>query len=269
MGTEKEEYTLGDDFEIRFQISQESYITLMDISPEGDITFIVPSIKVQDNKVEADKVYSTFHHFDLPIKIAPPTGYETINLFVRLKEFAFFETNFEQEPFYTIKKDDEERLNKLIAALEKLNDTIWTGTSVQFFIRSSTRGAGPSTSRKFGAIPPIAPTGTTGKFFPPIAPTGTTGNQRIRSLLNVSLTDKKPVSSRNPVLRDVEHYDIENSDKNRYIVLYSFRPHRIKLSASVERSFRNRFRNGRKNSRLSFPSSRVGPAASCYYHTRD
>lgn len=175
MGTEKEQYTLGEDFEVRFQVGQESYITLMDISPEGDITFIIPSIKVQDNKVEADKVYSTLHHFELPIKIAPPAGYETLNLFCTTEEFAFFDPNFEQEAFYTIKKDDEERLNALIARLEKLNDITWAGTSVQFFIRSSTRSAGPPASRKFGALPPIGATGTTGKFFPPIDATGTTG----------------------------------------------------------------------------------------------
>jgi hypothetical protein len=57
MGTEKEEYNLGDPFELRFQVSRESYITLMDISPEGDITFIVPSIKVSENKIELQSVF--------------------------------------------------------------------------------------------------------------------------------------------------------------------------------------------------------------------
>ncbi|GAK57976.1 hypothetical protein U27_04949 [Candidatus Vecturithrix granuli] len=175
MGTEKEEYNLGEPFELRFQVSQESYITLMDISPEGDITFIVPSIKVPENKVEADKVYSTLHHFELPIKIAPPTGYETINLFCTTEPFTFFDTTFEQEPFYTIKKDDKERLSALIARLEQLKEIVWAGTSVQFFIRSATRGAGPSPARKFGAIPPVESTGTSGVFFPPLDPTGTTG----------------------------------------------------------------------------------------------
>lgn len=175
MGTEKEEYNLGDPFELRFQVSQESYITLMDISPEGDITFIVPSIKVRENKVEADKVYSTLLHFELPIKIAPPTGYETINLFCTTEPFTFFDATFEQEPFYTIKKDDKERLSALIARLEQLKEMAWAGTSVQFFIRSATRGAGPSPARKFGAIPPVESTGTSGVFFPPLDPTGTTG----------------------------------------------------------------------------------------------
>lgn len=175
MGTEKEEYNLGEPFELRFQVSQASYITLMDISPEGDITFIIPSIKVLENKVEADKVYSTLHHFELPIKIAPPTGYETINLFCTTEQFAFFDVKFEQEPFYTIKKDDKERLSALTARLEQLKEMAWAGTSVQFFIRSATRGAGPSPARKFGAIPPVESTGTSGVFFPPIDPTGTTG----------------------------------------------------------------------------------------------
>ncbi|MDY0091573.1 MAG: DUF4384 domain-containing protein [Candidatus Vecturithrix sp.] len=175
MGTEKEEYNLGDPFELRFQVSRESYITLMDISPEGDITFIVPSIKVSENKIEPDKVYSTLHHFDLPIKIAPPTGYETINLFCTTEQFAFFDATFEQEPFYTIKKDDKERLSALIARLEQLKEMEWAGTSVQFFIRSATRGPVTSPVRKFGAIPPVESTGTSGKFFPPLDPTGTTG----------------------------------------------------------------------------------------------
>jgi hypothetical protein len=62
--------------------------------------------------------------------------------------------------------------------LEKLPQQSWAGTSTSFVIgkpKPTTRGI-----KKFGAVPPIGSTGTTGKgirFFPPIGSTGTTGKE--------------------------------------------------------------------------------------------
>ena len=174
MGTAKDHYDLGEPFEMRFQVNKDSHIILMDISTNGDITFIVPSIQVPDNKVDGQRVYSTLYDFELEITIAPPSGIETLNLFCSPEKIDFFEVNFEHEPFYTITKDDEERLQDLMARLAQLKNYEWSGGSVQIFIGPKSRAV----PRKLGALPPIAATGTTGKFFPPIGSTGTTGTLR-------------------------------------------------------------------------------------------
>lgn len=199
MGTEKEEYLTGDPFEVRFQVSEDCYIALMDIGAVtkdvqgnivyGDITFLIPSFKLTENKVEGGRVYSTVYDFDIPIKVAPPAGYETVNIFCSPEKFDLFDADFDQEGVYTIRPDDTERLQQLLARLEQLEEQEWSGTSVSFFIDDpQLRGAARDVMdafkeetqkrrRRFGALPPIGATGTTGKFFPPIGATGTTGKQ--------------------------------------------------------------------------------------------
>jgi hypothetical protein len=188
MGTEKEEYNVKEPFEARFQTNKDCYIVLMDIAaPEegtdgtityGGITFLIPSSYSPDNKVEGRRVYSTLHDFKLGLTVAPPYGYETLNLFCSTEKLDLFDADFEKEPVYTIKPDDEEKIRKLLDRLDRLNAYEWSGNSVSFLITGdqAVKGVRSAIPRKFGALPPIGSTGTTGiKWFPPIGSTGTTG----------------------------------------------------------------------------------------------
>jgi len=177
LGTEKELYEIDDPFEVRFQASEDCYVMLMDISSAqkdspGDIQFLLPNYKFLDNKIEAGRVYSTLHDFGLKIKVAPPYGVEVINIFCSAEKIDLFETDFEKEPYYTVKHDDDERLEALLNRFERLEQVEWSGNSVKVKI-----GNPRAIPRKFGALPPIGSTGTTGKFFPPIGSTGTTGKK--------------------------------------------------------------------------------------------
>jgi hypothetical protein len=96
-----------------------------------------------------------------------------INLFCSAEKVQLFETTFEQPPFYTISKDDEEELKQLIARLDRFKDVEWSGSSVKVLIGPQSRAV----PRKYGALPPVGTTGTAGKFFPPIGTTGTAGKQ--------------------------------------------------------------------------------------------
>lgn len=186
MGTEKDSYILDEPFEARFQVSHDCYIVLMDIGAAtgtdedivyGDITFLIPSYKLVDNKVEGGHVYSTLHDFSLPIKVAPPVGYETVNLFCSPEKLQLFDADFEKEGVYKITPEDTDKLEQLSERLDRLNQQEWAGSSVSFLIKDPKLGIRPL-PRKFGALPPIGATGTTGKFFPPIGATGTTGKQK-------------------------------------------------------------------------------------------
>jgi hypothetical protein len=170
MGTEKEEYEIGESFEMRFEVSQDSYIVLMHIASDGNITFLTPSKAVPAEKLEGERVYSTLYDFDLPLKVIGPGGIETINLFSSLEKIELFDVDSD-ETFPTITINDEEALQKLLNNLEALEEIEWSGNSVSFLIK----GARGQFSKRGGLVPPIGSTGTTGKFFPPIGSTGTTG----------------------------------------------------------------------------------------------
>jgi hypothetical protein len=141
MGTEKDEYNLEEPFEVRFQVSEDCYIVLMDIGAAtqkddelvyGDITFLIPSFKLIENKVEGGRVYSTLYDFDLPIRVARPAGYETVNLFCSPEKLDLFDADFDTEKVYTISSDDTEKLQKLLESLEQLEKQEWAGSSVSF-----------------------------------------------------------------------------------------------------------------------------------------
>lgn len=187
MGTEKKQYDFGDALEVRFQTSKDCYIVLMDISspakdsipgeapPEESITFLLPNYQFPDIKIEGNRVYSTLHDFNMNITVAPPKGHETLNLFCSAQKVEFFDADFNNEPFYAIAHNDQERIEILADHLNQLKNHEWAGNSVQIQIgpvMGLSRGI-----RKKGALNPIGSTGTTGKFFPPLQPTGTTGKR--------------------------------------------------------------------------------------------
>lgn len=170
-------YQYGEQFEMRFRTSKESYFAIMHIADEdnagGNITFLLPNKKFPETRTEADRVYSTVKDFGLHIPAAEPPSSETINLFCTIQQLDWIESMSEDRAYYVITPDDEQKLQKLLDDLETLEAMEWSGSSLKLQIGPVTRGR----KRKFGALPPIGATGTTGKFFPPIGATGTTGKQ--------------------------------------------------------------------------------------------
>lgn len=213
MGTDKERYNLGETIEARFAANQDCYMSLMRIATNGDITFLAPSQRFSESKIEGERVYSSGASeqpvseenaaYDLgksPIATSPD-GVETLNLFCSTEPFELFEPDFDMEAEYTIASDDDERLLALLERLEQPEQREWSGTSITVIIGSGLKptaapsqmkvkkgftaapdapmslapGSATKVPRKFGALPPVGATGTTGKFFPPLGTTGTSG----------------------------------------------------------------------------------------------
>lgn len=177
VGTEKEKYQLGDPFEVRFRVSEDCYVVLMDIGSakagqNGEITFLIPNRQFLDQKVTGGKVYSTVYDFGMSnVKIGPPEGVETVNLLCSPEKIELFAPNFEKEAVHVIRPNDEARLKQLLARLDQLTQVKWAGDSVKFTIGNAPRAVG----REYGALPPIKASGSSGKFWPPIKASGSSG----------------------------------------------------------------------------------------------
>lgn len=211
LATEKEAYQVGEPFEIRFSASEDSYVILMRIATDGSITFLTPNSQHADFKVQGNMVYSTgsltpplseeqvAYDLGMTLNVGAPTGTEVLNLFCSPEKFSLFDVGTLQETFYTIRPDDEERLQALFDRLSTLSQIEWSGTSAAFLVepesaaapeaapkqrtrsmRSSSQaqsslipdaGSQKRLPRKFGALRPMGGTGTTGKSFPPIGAT--------------------------------------------------------------------------------------------------
>lgn len=184
IGTAKQKYEIDEPFEVRFQSNKDCYFVLMHIDADGNITFLAPSAVIPDNRMKADRVYSTgatvplasdqkeLYDFGMRITASPPRGYETINLFCSVERIDLFKVDFDNEPLYSITPNDEEKLQSLLSRLDQLQKFDWSGTSVTYKV-----GEVRAVPRKHGGLKPIGSTGTTGKWFPPVGSTGTTGKQ--------------------------------------------------------------------------------------------
>ncbi|GAK53912.1 hypothetical protein U14_05187 [Candidatus Moduliflexus flocculans] len=177
IGTQKKNYEIGESLEARFQADQPCHITLMDISTNGDISFLIPSQYFQHTGIEAQKTYSTDADLGLKIKVSMPKGTEALNIFCTREPFALFEADLKKEAVYTIPANDTARLEKLHSRLEELKGIEWAGSSVTFGIGmipkgSITRGE----FQKRGILKPIDATGSTGRMLWPVDATGSTGH---------------------------------------------------------------------------------------------
>ncbi len=187
IGTQKQSYEIGESFEARFQSDQACHLALMDISTNGDITFLTPSQYFQDSQIEAGKVYSTETDLGLKMKVSTPKGTEALNIFCTKEPFDFFEADLKKETVYTIPANDTDRLKDLQHRLEQLNDVEWTGSSVTFGIGMTPKGSiTRGDLQKRGILKPIDATGSTGRALWPIDATGSTGHKE---------DDEKPKSN--------------------------------------------------------------------------
>jgi hypothetical protein len=80
LGTEKDQYDVGEAMEFRFASSQDCHVVLMDIGAAdenayGNITFLMPNHKLSETKIIGGRVYSTLQNFGLKIRVGPPAGF--------------------------------------------------------------------------------------------------------------------------------------------------------------------------------------------------
>jgi hypothetical protein len=192
MGTEKNIYYKGDRFEVRFQASQDCYFVLMSLAPDGEIVFLAPSSQILQPRIKGGMVYSTGlypppksneaikYDFRMNMIVIPPYGKQTVYLFCSPQNFKLFEADFKKEPFYTIAPANEERLKALLASLDQLQRSEWSGTNLKIDIQPQPAPVLRGTTKEKPAIAPapapsLESTGKTEKWFPPIGSTGSTG----------------------------------------------------------------------------------------------
>lgn len=171
-------YDYGDEFEIRFQASQPCYAALMHVAGDsegGAITFFLPNRQFPEIQLEANQAYSTIQNFNIRVTVGAPPTNEIVNLFCSREKIDWLGSDMGQASYYIISPTDDQRLQNLLDTLDVLEKSEWAGKALEVQIGPKTRAP-----KKFGAIPPIGATGTTGKgkFFPPIRATGTTGKQQ-------------------------------------------------------------------------------------------
>jgi hypothetical protein len=174
-----------DPFELRFQVSQDSYIALMHIAAPakdqgnivagGDITFLLPNRDFPDGRMEGGRVYSTVYDLNKNLTATLPKGLslatDHMKLFCSTKKLVLAEPDWGTNGVYVVTPFDEKRLKTLLDRLQQLEQEEWSGKSLRFEIRSK----GISSRGVPLPVPEGIPSDRTRKWFPPIGSAGTTG----------------------------------------------------------------------------------------------
>ena len=113
------------------------YLTLLDITPNGNITVIFPNKYHKDNFIRQEVTYqipTPSYGFDF--KVQGPTGLERIKAIVTSNPVVLFELDLEKG-FHSIKKGTIVSLNEIRSSMNKLNsmdDSKWDEFNSELYI---------------------------------------------------------------------------------------------------------------------------------------
>jgi len=132
---DKDTYHIGEMIVITVRASQNCYLTLYDISTEGEVTQIFPNRFAQDSKLEGGIAYripSQQDQFDFEI-IGPP-GMERVRAIGSIEDVNFSEGRKidETETFPRISQDSDQFDQSLSQKLETIPTERWAESSVTF-----------------------------------------------------------------------------------------------------------------------------------------
>jgi serine/threonine protein kinase len=104
----KEKYSLGDKITIYFHAERDSYVYLINVVSQGDITVIFPNQYCQNNRIKAGVTYSFPRSEDeFDFELLPPAGKDVIKAIATVSPVNLLEMNPAEldQLFYSIPRD--------------------------------------------------------------------------------------------------------------------------------------------------------------------
>lgn len=108
----KSKFKVGDKFYFDVVSSEDGYLTLIDIQPDGTILQLLPNKTGQSNEIKADEAFR-FPPEDIDLKVSPPAGKDTIKAIVSKKPLNLFnKTDLDSEAISSVKPGSGLRAGK-------------------------------------------------------------------------------------------------------------------------------------------------------------
>ena len=130
---------IGDSVKIKFESSQDCYLTLIDIGTSGKASVIVPSFFNIDNFVKAGKsFYIPDGGTDVAAVIQGPAGTERLKAFATSKPLNLFDIDFRYMTMNSFSLGYTEFTEKIEMALKKLKNedfSMWADAALDLNIK--------------------------------------------------------------------------------------------------------------------------------------
>ena len=146
--TDKKEYEIKETIVFYVKASKNGYLTMLDISPNGDNTVIFPNKFHTDNFIRAGVTYQVpAPNYDFEFNVQGPPGLERIKAIVTANDISLMKLELENG-FHNIKKETTRgirAINVLSKKVESVSSSEWAEAYSEIFIFKSgetfTRGA--------------------------------------------------------------------------------------------------------------------------------
>ena len=135
--TDKREYEIKEKIGFYVKSAKNGYLTLLDVSPNGDITVIFPNKFHRDNFIRAGVTYQVpSPDYGFEFNIQGPSGLERIKSIVTLNKVSLLKLNLDKG-FHSVKRGTT-RGNRSIKAFSKIVDSVdgkaWAEDHSEIFV---------------------------------------------------------------------------------------------------------------------------------------
>ncbi|MDP6809031.1 MAG: DUF4384 domain-containing protein [Desulfobacterales bacterium] len=135
--TDKKEYEVKEKIIFYIKSQKNSYLTMLDVSPNGNITVIFPNKFHRDNFIESGVTYQVpSPHYGFEFSVTGPAGLERIKAIVTLNKVSLLKLDLENG-FHNLEKETT-RGTRAIQALSKqvdsVGNTAWSEAYSEIFI---------------------------------------------------------------------------------------------------------------------------------------
>lgn len=97
---ERQRYQVGDKIAFFCRATQDCYLTLIDIGPDGNLTVLLPNRFMPSNRISAGRLYRIpAHDWDFEFIIQPPAGLERVKAVASLEPLQIEHFQYEQYAF--------------------------------------------------------------------------------------------------------------------------------------------------------------------------
>ncbi len=130
--TNKQDFRKGDNITFSFRTDRDCYLTLVDISTDGELNVIFPNCYHKDNYVRAGKTYTIpGPDYGFEFEVGGPTGIERVKAIATLTPYRMFPLDCTNSPFFST------RTSHVIGqGMGRLSGYDFADAYLQFHIRS-------------------------------------------------------------------------------------------------------------------------------------
>lgn len=136
-----EVYRLGDQVRVCVKATQDCYLTLLNLAPDGELTILFPNRHNQNNRIQGGithEVPSDGYGFNIVLE--EPAGVDRLKAIVTRDPAPLLPTQFGPggEFFHTVSATATPRAMRVVAAeVNKMSDRKWAAASIQFEVKSN------------------------------------------------------------------------------------------------------------------------------------